>query len=222
MTLSDKKPELKLSVLSDYICPFCYIGHLRLESLREHYELKVNWCFIEIHPETPASGQSVKQLGYSQASWDQMTQSLTSLATEEGVTLCEQTITTNSRKALLLSEACKPLGADVFYPLHQALFEAYFVEGRNIGDEAILRDIARAQRIPENIVRQAWSDPYSDGPANSVPASLLPYLQYAGAIQAKSVPTFIIGEQMLAGVVSRDTLLAAAQAVNSVSSSAGR
>lgn len=211
MTPSDKKPELKLSVLSDYICPFCYIGHLRLESLREHYDLKVNWCFIEIHPETPASGQSVKQLDYSQASWDQMMQNLHSLAAEEDVTLCEQTITSNSRKALLLSEACKPLGADVFYPLHHALFEACFVEGRNIGDEAVLRDIARTHGIPENIIRQAWSDPCSDGPANSVPASLLPYLQYAGAIQAKSVPTFIIGEQLLPGVVSRDTLLEAAR-----------
>jgi predicted DsbA family dithiol-disulfide isomerase len=140
-----------------------------------------------------------------------MMQNLLSLAAEEGVTLCEQTITTNSRKALLLSEACKPLGADVFYPLHQALFEAYFVEGRNIGDEAVLRDIASAHRIPENIIQQAWSDPYSDGPPDRVPASLLPYLQYAGAIQARSVPTYIIGEQMLAGVVSRDSLLAAAR-----------
>lgn len=84
MTPSDKKPELKLSVLSDYICPFCYIGHLRLESLREHYNLKVNWCFIEIHPETPATGQSIKLLDYSQASWDQMMQNLLSLAAEEG------------------------------------------------------------------------------------------------------------------------------------------
>ena len=25
------KPELRVSVISDYICPFCYIGHKRLE-----------------------------------------------------------------------------------------------------------------------------------------------------------------------------------------------
>ena len=223
MKLAEKKPELKLSVLSDYICPFCFIGHLRLESLRQQYDLKINWCFIEIHPETPASGQSVKLLDYSQENWDQMMQNLASLAAEEGVTLCEQTITTNSRKALLLSEACKSLGAELFYPLHRALFDAYFVDGRNIGDEAVLRDIASAQRIPDYIIHQAWSDPYSDGPANSVPASLLPYLQYAGAIQATSVPTFIIGEQILPGAVSRETLLSAAQsALNSSSSTINR
>lgn len=206
-----KKPELKISILSDYICPFCFIGHLRLDCLREIYELKINWCFIEIHPETPSSGHSVKMLNYNDETWNSMVKNLKQLADEEGVQLCEQTITTNSRKALLLSEACKPMGADVFYPLHEQIFNAYFVEGKNIGDEDVLRHIAKENNIPENIINQAWSDPHANGPADSVPASLLPYLQYAGSLQAKSVPTFIIGDQMLSGVVTREKLLSASK-----------
>lgn len=202
-----KKPELKISILSDYICPFCFIGHLRLNSLREKYDLKINWCFIEIHPETPTTGHSVKLLNYSDETWDSMLKNLQTLADEEGIQLSEQTITTNSRKALLLSEACKSLGADVFYPLHEQIFSAYFLEGRNIGDEDVLRDIARQNNIPENVVNEAWSDKYANGPADSVPSSLLPYLQYAGTLQAKSVPTFIIGDEMLSGVVTRQKLL---------------
>lgn len=204
------KPELKISILSDYICPFCFIGHLRLNALREIYDLKINWCFIEIHPETPATGHSVKMLNYSDETWNSMVKNLIELADEEGIKLCEQTITTNSRKALLLSEASKSLGADTFYALHEQIFTAYFIDGRNIGDEAVLRDIARDNNIPEQIINQAWSDKYTNGPADSVPTSLLAYLQYAGAIQAKSVPSFIIGEQMLTGVVSREKLLHAA------------
>jgi len=206
-----KKPELKISILSDYICPFCFIGHLRLESLREFYDLKINWCFIEIHPETPSEGHSIKMLNYDNDVWDEMTKNLTQLADEEGIKICEQTMTTNSRKALLLSEAVKPLGADVFYPFHEQLFNAYFIDGKNIGDENILRDIAKQNNIPENLVNQAWDDKYANGPADSVPTSLLPYLQYAGALQAKSVPTFIIGKEMLNGVVSREKLLDAAK-----------
>jgi len=205
-----KKPELKISILSDYICPFCFIGHLRLDSLRDDYDLKINWCFIEIHPETPTSGHSVKLLNYNEATWDTMMQNLNKLAEEENITFCEQTITTNSRKALLLSEACKSLGADVFYPLHEKIFHAYFIEGKNIGDESVLREIAKESNIPENIVNDAWSEKNANGPADSVPASLLPYLQYAGAIQAKSVPTFIIGDTMLTGVVTRKKLREAA------------
>lgn len=205
------KPELKISILSDYICPFCFIGHLRLDALREVYDLKINWCFIEIHPETPAQGHSVKMLNYSDETWNALTSNLYRLAEEEGIKLCEQTITTNSRKALLLSHAVKPLGADVFYPLHEQLFHAYYIEGQNIGDEAILRDIAAQHNIPQQLISAAWNEEFADGPAESTPASLLPYLQYAGAIQAKSVPSFIIGKEILTGVVSRENLLHAAK-----------
>jgi len=206
-----QKPELKITILSDYICPFCFIGDLRLNVLREIYDVKVNWCFVEIHPETPGAGHSIKMLNYSDEVWDEMSKNLLQLANEEGITLCEQTITTNSRKALLLSEAVKSLGADVFYPLHEQLFSAYFIEGKNIGDEAVLRDIAKQNHIPENVVNQAWSDEFANGPPDSVPAKLLTYLQYAGAIQAKSVPCLIIGDQMLNGVVTRQKLLNAAK-----------
>ncbi len=201
------KPELKVSILSDYICPFCYIGNLRLNALRQHYDLKVNWCFIEIHPETPATGHSIKLLNYDENTWNEMMKNLMQLAQSEAVTLCEQTITTNSRQALLLSEACKSLGADVFYPVHEQIFESYFIEGRNIGDEDVLRDIAEQNNVPQSVVDQAWRDQYARGPADSVPASLLPYLQYAGYLKATSVPTMIIHDQMHSGVLSREKLL---------------
>ena len=206
-----KKPELKISILSDYICPFCFIGHLRLDVLRQYYDLKINWCFIEIHPDTPPLGHTIENLNYDDDTWKKMLSHLKDLAAEENITLAEQTIITNSRKALLLSEACKKLGASVFYPLHEQLFKAYFIEGKNIGDETVLRDIAKQHHITEDIINHAWQDQYANGPASSVPAPLLPYLQYAGSLQAKSVPTFIIGKEMLSGVVTREKLIDAAK-----------
>ena len=41
------KPVLLSTVFSDYICPFCYIGDLRLDRLREYYDLKINWVYEE-------------------------------------------------------------------------------------------------------------------------------------------------------------------------------
>ena len=205
------KPELKISVISDYICPFCFIGHKRLDCLREDYELKINWCFVEIHPETPAGGQSVAMLNYSEDYWHSLMSNLAQLAEEEGIRLSEHTTTTNSRQALLLAEAVKSLGAEYFYPLHERIFEAYFVDGKNIGYEALLREIAADCKIPDEIMEQAWSDPCSRGPASATPKGLLPYLQYASAINARSVPTFVFGKEILTGVVNRDTLKQAAR-----------
>ena len=54
-----EKPVLLATVFSDYICPFCYIGDLRLDRLREHFDLKINWMLLEIHPETPAGGMPI-------------------------------------------------------------------------------------------------------------------------------------------------------------------
>ena len=205
------KPEIKLSVISDYICPFCFIGHKYLNHLREFYELKINWCFVEIHPDTPSEGHSVSMLNYNPDYWDSLMSNLHRLADEEGIKLSEHTMTTNSRKALLLAEASKSLGASLFYSLHERLFEAYFVEGQNIGDEQVLRNLAKECKIPDHIIAQAWSDPYTHGPEGSVPNALLPYLQYAGAIQAKSVPTFIFNTKMISGVVDKATLMNAAK-----------
>jgi predicted DsbA family dithiol-disulfide isomerase len=211
------KPEVKVSVVSDYICPFCFIGHKRLNRLREFYDLKINWCFVEIHPETPAEGQSVSKLNYSPEYWDSMMTNLHRLAEEEGIQLSEHTMTTNSRKALLLAEASKSLGAEPFYSLHEKLFEAYFVEGQNIGDEKVLRKLAKECEIPGLIIDEAWSDPHTHGPEDSVPKPLLAYLQYAGAIKASSVPTFVFNTEMLTGVVDTDTLKKAAEKVLSSS-----
>ena len=205
------KPELKISVISDYICPFCFIGHRRLDSLREDFNLKINWCLVEIHPDTPAEGQPLTMLNYSDDVWDSLLTNLKRLADEEHIQLADYTTCANSRKALLLAEQTKSLGAEVFYPLHERLFEAYFVDGLDIGDEQVLRNIAAECAIPDSVISEAWHDPHANGPAESVPQSLLAYLQYAVAIQANSVPTIVMGKEIFTGVVDKKILHEAAQ-----------
>lgn len=205
------KPELRVSIISDYICPFCYIGHKRLASLRDTYELKIQWCFVEIHPETPPQGQPVEHLGYSPTQWREMMGNLQKLADEDHIPFAEHNFTCNSRKALLLAEAAKQLGAETFYALHNAIFEAFFIHGQNIGDETILRQLAQQQGIDNSIIEQAWQTEFANGPADQTPKPLLPYLQYAGAINARSVPTFALGKTLLTGAVATSVLREAAQ-----------
>jgi predicted DsbA family dithiol-disulfide isomerase len=200
------KPVLLSTVFSDYICPFCYIGDLRLGRLREYYVLKINWCLIEIHPETPAGGKPVAELGYDQAQWRQMMTNLERLADEEGVSLAEHDFTTNSRKALLLAEAAKSAGSEVFYALHRRLFEAFFVDGLNIGDEVVLAGLAAECNVPPDIVRSAWSD-------GSHAKRLQQYLAAAGQYQVRATPTIFFDEQhRLDGALPFDAFLAAAKA----------
>jgi predicted DsbA family dithiol-disulfide isomerase len=198
---------LQLAVLSDYICPFCYIGYLRLERLRQHYDLAVNWVLVEIHPDNPADGRPLSQLGYPPQHLERLLGELDELAGAEGVALSPHTFTTNSHQALLLAEASKQHGADTFYRLHRRLFESFLLEGQNIGDNRVLRTLAEDCGVPQATVEEAWHDAAYE-------QTLRHNLTAAVRTGATGTPTFFIGEQRLTGAVSVEALMAAAQAAS--------
>jgi predicted DsbA family dithiol-disulfide isomerase len=203
-------PELRVTVFSDYICPFCYVGHHRLMRLRDSYELKINWCFVEIHPETDAAGEPVSSLDYPSAYWDELMHNLETVAEEEGIRMAPRDFTTNSHDALLLAEAAKQLGRETFYRLHEKLFSAYFIDQVNIGDRNQLRAIALACGIDEDTVESAWSD-------EQYRQRLLHNYSLARRHEIQGVPAFIFGERKLSGVVSEKLMRAAAVELASTS-----
>ena len=201
------KPELQITVFSDYICPFCYIGSVRLDRLRDEFDLKVDWASIEIHPDNPDEGRPVEELGYPPAQWRRMMTALQQMAEEEGVRIAERTFTTNSRKALLLAEAAKQEGAEVFYRLHNRLFEAYFAERQNIGQTEVLQQLARETGVPEASVKRAWTDP-------DITRRLQAYHVRAARLGINGTPAFVIGQRLLLGAVPTQMLREAAHAAS--------
>lgn len=202
----ETKPELKITVFSDYICPFCYVGDARLRHLRGTFDLKVNWCFLEIHPETSPEGEPVSSLNYPPETWRRMMTVLDELAAEENLFFLEHSFTTNSRSALMLAEAAKFIDAGVFYRLHQRLFEAYFSEGRNIGDREVLRRLGVEAGLSEQQVEAAWQDA-------AVENRLRQYAMAAHELNVRATPTFFVGDQRLDGAVPTAQLARAAAAL---------
>ena len=197
------KPELRVTVFSDYTCPFCYVGYVRLERLRDEYDLKVNWCMVEIHPDTPVQGMPVTALGHAPEQWNAMMGGLGVMAQAENIVIQPQLLTTNTHQALLLAEAVKEQSSMVFYALHRRLFEAYFGAGINIGDTQVLRELALdVGVVPETLVR-AWQDP-------QYVSRLQHNLMAAQELGVSGTPTFFIGERKLTGALSLDTLRHAA------------
>ena len=200
MNTTTNPPELHITVFSDYICPFCYIGSNRVLRLNKKFNLKINWCGLEIHPETPPEGMPVYELGYPSEQWQQMMQSLQQLAADENIDIKPQNFTTNSHKALLLADAAKSCGREIFYRLHNELFHAYFCLGVNIGDEKELRTIACDSGIPEAIIDDAWANEKFENRLN------LNY-QAAKKFGVSGTPTFIIGDNVISGAVPYQQLL---------------
>ncbi len=201
---SNPKPGLKVTVFSDYICPFCYVGDARLDALGDEFDLDVEWNWFEIHPDNPPQGKPVSELGYEPRRWARMMDSLKAMARQEGLPLAERTFTTNSHQALLLAEAVKALDPEIFQRLHKRLFDAYFRQARNIGDEKVLREIADECGIPEDVVARAWSNPELERVLKA---------QNVRSVQLgiNGVPAYIIGRYLVPGAVPTEVLRQAAR-----------
>lgn len=197
-------PELKVTACIDYICPFCYLGNYRLQTLRASYDLKVNWCLLEIHPQTDAAGDAVTSLDYPDETWQKMMRELHNIARQEAIPLNMPDFIPNSQRALLLSEASKLSGKAVFYCLHNKLFESYFVDGCDIGNAAVLTEIALQCGVSQAVIDAAWND-------QQYKLRLQKNYSFARQHAIQSVPAFLFGEEVATGLVSHARLQQLAQ-----------
>jgi len=115
---------------------------------------------------------------------------LARMGKQENIAFIERTFSANSHKALLLAAAVNAAGSDRFEVLNEALFRAYFGEGRNIGDADVLRKIAEVSGVPMDVVERAWSDPrYEEALKNDNEA--------ASRVGVTGIPTFIIADKWI-------------------------
>jgi len=129
---------------------------------------------------------------------------LGNLAAEEGIRLVERRFTTNSHKALLVAEAARDCGPEVFDRVHQALFFAFFTRSRNIGQVDVLREVAAEAGMGEEAFERALIEPaYEDRLRENFVA--------ARRLGITGVPSFVFGDHVVAGAVPLPHLLQAAR-----------
>jgi predicted DsbA family dithiol-disulfide isomerase len=120
---------------------------VRIEKLKQTFEVDATLVHFPLHPETPAEGRSMAEL-YSGRNVDPeaMYQRMKRLMDEEGLPYGRRTHTYNSRLAQELGKwADTQPGGEA---LHDALYKAYFVDARNIGDPGVLIEIAQSVGLP--------------------------------------------------------------------------
>ena len=115
--------------------------------------MKVQWVHFPLHPDTPAAGRSLEDLfrgrGYDVP---KMQAQMRARMAAEGLPYGNRTMTYNSRLAQELAKwADTQPGGEA---IHDALFRAYFVDGRNIGDPQELVRIAESVGLPADKARE--------------------------------------------------------------------
>ncbi len=186
--MSQKK--VKIVVFSDYICPFCYIGFYRVEQLKEKFDLDVEWRPFEIHPETPKEGTELNNLPFPKEYLETMKANVKRLADDVGVTFKLTDKLPNSQMALYISEFARKKGK--FDEFHKLVFDAYWKDGKDIGDQTILLSLAELIGFNRKEILEYLD---SEEPFEELKKSLKDLRNYG----INGVPTFIIGDRIVVG-----------------------
>jgi len=125
---------------------------VRIDQLRKNYEIEVRWIAFPLHPETPEEGLTFEELFAGQpVDIEKIKARLKQVASELGLVLGERKKTYNSRLAQELGKWAELNGKGD--PFHEAVFRAYFVDGKNIGRVDELVAIAESIGLPEKAAR---------------------------------------------------------------------
>lgn len=112
---------------------------MRTDRLQREFGVELRWTVFPLHPETPEEGTELSELfrGREQEIAE-MQARLRRLAQELGLEMAERSRTCNSRRAQELGKWAEEQGSGE--PFRQAVYRAFFVEGRNI---ALMDELVR-------------------------------------------------------------------------------
>jgi len=152
---------IKLDIISDPICPWCYIGKTHLDRALEaagDTPFEIEWHPFQLNPEMPAEGMDrAAYLEHKFGGRDGAAQAYAPVVeTAEkaglGIDFAAIERTPNTLEAHRLIHWAGLEGRQT--PVAMALFRAYFNDGRDIGDIDVLADIADGAGLDAAMIRQ--------------------------------------------------------------------
>ena len=142
--------KLKIDIVSDVVCQWCVIGFINLQKaikeLNDQIKFEISWKPYELHPEIPQNGYDKKlyleqkfgDLSGRQSPYKQIEEIGNSLGFEFNFFKTERIPNTFNAHRLLWKSKQEGLQTE----LSEALFKAYFTDGRDVGSIEVLSDIA--------------------------------------------------------------------------------
>jgi len=182
-----------LIIVSDFVCPWCYVGLREVETLMQRHDLAVRFAPYLLDPSTPPEGKPRKP----QTSPDSPPSALELRGESLGITFSRgRTFTSNSMLAHQAQEFAAEYeeshpGMDPL-AFHRLMFKAYFTDLEDVGTIDTVVRIGGQAGLPEAELREAlesrrYEQQVEDG------------LGWARAVGVTAVPTFVFAEQL--GVV---------------------
>ena len=183
---------MKVTVYSDYVCPFCFLEIPALERLRDEEGVELDYRAFELRPEPVPTLEPAGE--YLTTTWRN---SVYPLAERLGIPIQLPPVQPRSRLAFEGAEFARDAGRLAAYT--RAVHEAFFQRGEDIGRADVLVDIARSTGLDADGFAAALAD-------HRFLPRVLEQEREAQDLGISSVPSTIIGHYLLPGCVPYETL----------------
>lgn len=149
---------MRIDIFSDTVCPWCFIGKRRLETAlaaMPPVETEIHWHAFQLNPDLPAQGRDRREYLDAKFGGAEAAERIYARVREAGRSVgidfqFEKIIrspnTFNSHRLIQLAATQHKADAMV-----EALFRGYFLEGRDIGDDATLAGLAHSAGLEGDI-----------------------------------------------------------------------
>lgn len=185
----------KLDILSDPICPWCYIGKAHLDNaLADHQDhpFTIEWHPFQLNPDMPPAGMDRREYlekkfgGKNQAIqvYSKIEQSASAIGLPIDFAAMERTPNTIDAHRLIHWAGLE----DKQQLMVDALFNAYFCMGLDIGDHNVLCDVAEVIGLERGVMARLLD-------SNSDVTLIKDRDAHSRLMGVSAVPTFIVGNQ---------------------------
>ncbi len=200
---------LTIDVISDIMCPWCYIGKRRLEkalAMTSDIAVEVHWRPYQLDPTLPPEGKDRQQYLVEKFGAERATsfyETIRAAGADEGIDFAFDKIkispnTMNCHRLIKWARADNLQEAVV-----ERLFQLYFLEGADLSAQQTLIDVAQEVGMEHDLVEQLL-------PTDSDTRTTASEIKHAQEMGVTGVPCFIIDKRFaLMGAENADTLAAA-------------
>ncbi|QCI68397.1 DsbA family oxidoreductase [Phreatobacter stygius] len=198
---------VSVDVISDVVCPWCFIGKRRLEkalALVPDVKVEIRWRPFQLAPELPPAGvprdQYLIQKFGSLDRTKEMFERVAKVGAGDGIAFAFDKIqvspnTLDAHRLILWARSGTTQDAVV-----EALFRAYFIEGKNLADRQTLIEIGAANGLETNLLAELYA---SDADIERTRREIAS----AQRIGVTGVPFFIVAERYgIAGAEAAETI----------------
>ena len=154
-----------ITVYSDYVCPFCYLGRQSLAQYRADRSdpLAVDWHPFDLRAGKRNPDGSIDHEaddGKDEDYYAQARENVQRLQAQYGVDMAQEIATdVDSLPAQIVSVHVKETAPAAWPAFDEAVFDALWQDGRDIGDREVLADLAAdVEGLDADVVEDALSD----------------------------------------------------------------